>query len=152
MLVAAPPTLALWAPPWAASNARALLRALCDELSTRGERPLVFFAFSGAIKVCGLCVLCVGAVCWGGGAVGAVWRVEHKLLQQLGSSSVQLHAQLHTFIHFTQSVYYQLLLALAAGGGDAAAFAPVRRCIVGQAFDSPADFTSETVSSQIGSR
>ncbi|KAI8464419.1 MAG: hypothetical protein J3K34DRAFT_461927 [Monoraphidium minutum] len=90
-LVAPPPALAIWTPAWAARNARAVLAALDDELRAAGERPVVFFSFSGAIK----------------------------------------------------SVYYRLLLLLAGGGREAAAFAAVRRCAVGQAFDSPVDFTSE---------
>lgn len=47
-----------------------------------------------------------------------------------------------------QSVYYRLLQLLAGGGPEAAAFASVRRCAAGQAFDSPVDFTSEAVSSK----
>ena len=90
-LAASPPSLALWSPRWAAANARALLRALEAELAANGERPVVFWALSGAAK----------------------------------------------------SLYYQLLLLLAAGGRDALEFARVRRCAAGQALDSPADFTSE---------
>jgi hypothetical protein len=62
-LVASPATLSLWFPGWASANARAVLCALRGELAAGGERPLVFFCFSGAIKV--------GAR--GGGTRGTLW-------------------------------------------------------------------------------
>lgn len=58
VLAAAPPALAIWAPRWAAANARRVLAALEAELSAAGDRPLVFFCFSGAIKVRGHVALC----------------------------------------------------------------------------------------------
>ncbi len=52
VLVCTPPTLAMWLPPWATHNARMVLRELSRELFTHGERPVVFYIFSGAAKVC----------------------------------------------------------------------------------------------------
>ncbi len=56
VLVASPPSLALWAPYWAAANARKVLSAVAADLEARGERPVVFFAFSGAVKVRVVCM------------------------------------------------------------------------------------------------
>lgn len=59
-LVARWPMLAMWVPAWSGALARSLLQALGSELLQRGERPVVFWCFSGAAKVC--CEMCCAAV------------------------------------------------------------------------------------------
>lgn len=46
--------LAMWFPPWSSSLAARVLQEVGSDLATRGERPVVFWTFSGAAKVCPL--------------------------------------------------------------------------------------------------
>ena len=50
-LVCSPPMLAMWVGLWGASNAVTVATVLGEELLAAGERPVVFYVFSGAAKV-----------------------------------------------------------------------------------------------------
>lgn len=67
VLVARWPMLALWFPPWSRALAGSLLAALGAELAARGQRPVVFWSFSGAAKVGG------GVAAFRPGERGLVW-------------------------------------------------------------------------------
>lgn len=51
VLVCMLPLPAMWVPVWATSNSRLLLNELTRTLIADGERPVVFYVFSGAAKV-----------------------------------------------------------------------------------------------------
>lgn len=51
VVVARWPMLALWFPLWSRALAASLICALGTELRSRGNRPVVFWSFSGAAKV-----------------------------------------------------------------------------------------------------
>lgn len=72
VLVARWPMLALWFPPWSCTLAASLLAALGAELAARGQRPVVFWSFSGAAKV-GAAVAACGPGERGLGLVGFGW-------------------------------------------------------------------------------
>jgi hypothetical protein len=50
-LVCSPPMLAMWVDLWGARNAATVASALGEELLATGERPVIFYVFSGAAKV-----------------------------------------------------------------------------------------------------
>lgn len=58
---------AMWVPRWSRSLAAALVAALGDDLAEVGERPLVFFCFSGAAK--GVYAPLLAALAGGAGAL-----------------------------------------------------------------------------------
>lgn len=51
VLVVKWPMAAMWFPIWGRSMARLVISALAEDLQQHGERPVVFYAFSGSAKV-----------------------------------------------------------------------------------------------------
>lgn len=48
---------AMWVPPWVRYMAWNVIEAVGKDLQQAGERPVVFYAFSGAAKVRGCCII-----------------------------------------------------------------------------------------------
>jgi hypothetical protein len=83
VLVVRWPMLALWFPPWSRALAGSLLTALGAELAARGQRPVVFWSFSGAAKVGGWC--------------GCVWARGARVGLRL--SKADKHADANSGLH-----------------------------------------------------